>query len=153
VAFYFFDTSALVKRYVDEVGSPWVRSLSDPGAGNVTNVLSISGVEAISAITRRCRGGSLRVADAVLAISRLKSDLTAVFRVSQLATATIQRAMDVAEKDGLRGYDAVQLAGALELADRAASLGAILTLVSSDAELNVAATAHRLAVEDPNAHP
>ena len=88
-----------------------------------------------------------------MAIAQLKSDMVAVFRVSQLATVIIQRAMDVAEADGLRGYDAVQLGGALELADRAASLGAILTFVSSDAELNAVAAKRGLRVEDPNAHP
>ena len=27
---YFLDASALVKRYVDELGSTWVRSITDP---------------------------------------------------------------------------------------------------------------------------
>ena len=31
---YFFDTSALVKRYVTEIGSYWVRDLTDPQSGN-----------------------------------------------------------------------------------------------------------------------
>ena len=28
---YYFDSSALVKRYAQEVGSPWVGSLTDTG--------------------------------------------------------------------------------------------------------------------------
>lgn len=36
MADYFFDSSALVKRYVREVGSDWVGQLTDPPAGHVT---------------------------------------------------------------------------------------------------------------------
>jgi predicted nucleic acid-binding protein len=32
---YYFDSSALVKRYTDETGSLWVRSLTAPQAGHV----------------------------------------------------------------------------------------------------------------------
>ena len=31
---YYFDSSALVKRYAAETGSLWVRSLTDPEAGH-----------------------------------------------------------------------------------------------------------------------
>ncbi len=31
---FYLDTSALVKRYVRETGTGWVRALADPGAGN-----------------------------------------------------------------------------------------------------------------------
>jgi len=49
----------------------------------------------------------------------------------------------------LRAYDAVQLAAALDLH----RLDPSLILVSADAELNAAATAEGLPVEDPNHHP
>ena len=64
------------------------------------------------------------------------------------------RAADLARKHGLRGYDAVQLAAALEVNGRfqSASAGGI-TLVSADKELNAAATAEGIAVVDPNSHP
>ncbi|NOT59076.1 MAG: nucleic acid-binding protein, partial [Acidobacteria bacterium] len=54
----------------------------------------------------------------------------------------------------LRGYDAVQLAAALEENDELMSFGLpALTLVSADAELNKAAQAEGLNVENPNNHP
>jgi len=31
---YFLDTSALVKRYVPELGSNWIQSITVPAAGN-----------------------------------------------------------------------------------------------------------------------
>jgi len=30
VSVYFLDTSALVKRYIDETGSAWLRAIVDP---------------------------------------------------------------------------------------------------------------------------
>ena len=53
-----------------------------------------------------------------------------------------------------RAYDAVQLAAAVELnTQRVAAGTGVLTLVSADQELNAAATADGLLVEDPNMHP
>ena len=62
--------------------------------------------------------------------------------------------MMLAETHGLRAYDAVQLAAVLELqASRTAGGLAPISLVSSDRDLNAAATASGLLVEDPNLHP
>jgi hypothetical protein len=60
----------------------------------------------------------------------------------------------VAETYGLRGYDAVQLAAALDVntSYHAAGLPTI-TLISADAELNAAATSEGLTVENPNNYP
>jgi hypothetical protein len=62
--------------------------------------------------------------------------------------------MRLANAHALRAYDAVQLAAVLELNGRyqASGLGGI-TLVSADRDLNTAATAEGMAVEDPNSHP
>jgi uncharacterized protein len=49
----------------------------------------------------------------------------------------------------LRGYDAVQLAAALEIHSQAPSL----TLISADTGPNAAAMAEGLLVDDPNRHP
>ena len=42
---YYFDSSALVKRYTQEVGSPWVTSRTDVQAGNEVFIALITGVE------------------------------------------------------------------------------------------------------------
>ncbi len=52
MADYFADSSALVKRYVSEVGSTWVAGLFNPSLRN-----EISGVEIVAAIARRARWG------------------------------------------------------------------------------------------------
>jgi uncharacterized protein len=54
----------------------------------------------------------------------------------------------------LRGYDAVQLAAALTTNDERISRGLLpLIFVSADTELNDAAQAEGLAIENPNNYP
>lgn len=50
---YFFDSSAVVKRYVNETGTAWVTSILAPTAGHDIYVTRITGVEVVSAIARR----------------------------------------------------------------------------------------------------
>jgi hypothetical protein len=60
----------------------------------------------------------------------------------------------LARAHALRGYDAVHLAAATTLNRQRLALGlGAVTLVSADAELNRAAVAEGLLVEDPNRYP
>jgi hypothetical protein len=69
VAVYFFDSSALVKRYAQETGSAWVEVLTDPQAGHRLYLARITVVEVVAAVARRQRGGALSTADAAAAIA------------------------------------------------------------------------------------
>ena len=154
MAAWFLDSSAVVKRYVSETGTGWVLTLTDPAAGNDLYVASVTGVEVVSALTRRGRGGSLTQATASAAVSQFQHDFANQYQTVQLTDAVVDRAMAVAEAHALRAYGAVQLAAALELNAGRRALGLPpLTLVSSDHDLNAAATAEGLPVEDPNARP
>jgi predicted nucleic acid-binding protein len=108
----------------------------------------------IAAITRRERGTSLTPADANKARTDFRSDLSADYQVIELSESLAERAMDLAEKHGVRGFDAIQLAAVLEVNSLriAGGLTAII-LLSSDSELNAAASAEGVVVDDPNAHP
>ncbi|MFB2970764.1 type II toxin-antitoxin system VapC family toxin [Aerosakkonema sp. BLCC-F183] len=66
MAIYFIDSSALVKRYISEIGSAWVLGLFDPTLNNEVFIAAITGVEIIAAITRRSRSGSISITDATL---------------------------------------------------------------------------------------
>ena len=74
---YYVDTSALAKRYINETGSTWLRSLLSPVAGADTFIVRVTAVELIAAITRRERSGSLTSADAATARAAFQTDLTA----------------------------------------------------------------------------
>jgi hypothetical protein len=40
--FYQCDSSGLVKRYVDEIGSAWVRAIVDPASANIVSIADIA---------------------------------------------------------------------------------------------------------------
>src|SRR5436305_13911040 len=154
MADFFLDSSAIVKRYLNETGTAWIRSILNATAGNRAFVARVTGVAAIAAITRRKLGGGLAIEDAAAAVSDFRRDLSNEYWILELSPAVLGRAMDLAEARGLRGYDAVQLAAAKEDSFlRLATNMAPLTFVSADQALNTAANAEGLLVDDPNAHP
>jgi predicted nucleic acid-binding protein len=151
---YFFDTSALVKRYVNETGSAWVDDLTDLAAGNDIYILRITEIEVTSAVTRRRRGGSLSVTDAATVLAQFRQDLANEYHVVEVTPVILAAAVSLVETHGLRAYDAVQLAAVSALNAYRITLSlSDLTLVSADQELNAAAATDGLTVEDPNAHP
>ena len=153
MAAYFLDSSALVKRYATETGSPWVENLTDPRSGNRIYVAAITHVEVIAAIARKKKGLLLSAVAAAIAIARFENDLQTDLRVFDLTPNVITMAARLAEKHALRGYDAVQLAVALEInAARTARRLTGLMLISSDVELNTAAQSEQLLTDDPNSH-
>lgn len=150
----YFDTSALVKAYVSEAGSKWVRSLVDPGAGNDVFILRVTEVEMTSAIIRQRNARALPASDAASLLADFRSDAAAELFVIDVSQGLFTHTCALVEHYGLRTYDVLQLAAALELHSYRTGLGmASLTLVSADHELNSAAQAGGLAVDDPNMHP
>ena len=153
MAAYFCDTSAIVKRYVNEPGTAWLISITDRGAGGRVFVAGITGAEAVAALTRKSRGGGLSPTDTAAAIAAFRHDFTNEFGIVAVTPRLIGMAMSLAEKHGLRGYDSVQLAAGLITQTRRQARGlSALTFLSADTELNAAAAAEGLIVDDPNAH-
>lgn len=153
MATYFFDSSALAKRYVTETGTAWVQSLTDPASVNGVYVARITLVELVSAISRRKRNGDLTPAAAAAALSDVRADFASDYQVIEVTAALITQAEALAEKHALRGYDAVQLAAAIQVNAAYGAAGQpAVTLVSADLELNGAAAAEGLGVDDPNTH-
>ena len=154
MADYFFDTSALVKAYVPEVGMEWVRSLLDPDAHNDIFIVRLATVEMTSAIVRRQRSGSL-TADAVqAALSEFRTQLESDLFIAEVTDTLVSQAIQLVERRGLRAYDALQLSAAVDLRRRAATFGLSPPIfVSADSELNAAALSEGLVVENPLSHP
>jgi predicted nucleic acid-binding protein len=153
LAAYFLDSSALVKRYARETGTAWMSSLFRIGAGHRLYVSRITGVEVAAALTRKLRGGQLSTGEATRARGRLRRDISMRLRITEVTPVMLTDAMNLAEKHGLRGYDAVQLGAALEVNSRRVSLGTQpLTLITGDDELLQAAAAEGLPTDNPNAH-
>jgi hypothetical protein len=84
MAVYFFVTSAIVKRYVQEIGAPWVQNLVDPKAGHHIYLARIAAVEVASAVARRERGGNLPTATAAAILGQFRQDMIQQYRVLEV---------------------------------------------------------------------
>jgi hypothetical protein len=73
VTAYFVDSSALVKRYVLETGTPWIRRLTRHNPSTVIYIAHITVVEVTCAVARRCKGKSITTARALLLLRRFAS--------------------------------------------------------------------------------
>lgn len=154
MAAYFFDSSATVKRYAIEIGSKWVFAHLRPSAGNVIFVAWITGAETVAALARKRKGNYLTSPEAAKAINRFQRHFALRYQKITITDNIISAAMNYADKYELRGYDAIQLATAKEVEKELQAVGTSgLIFVSADNELNDAAQAEGLTVENPNNHP
>ena len=150
----FVDSSALVKRYVLETRTVWVRGITRQNPSTVIYIAHITAVEVTCAVARRRKGKTLTPPRASSILRRFRQHLAARYTVIEVTPDLLDDAMRLGNAHALRAYDAVQLAVALEVnrSHQADGFGPI-TLISADQALNVAATAEGLSVEDPNSHP
>jgi hypothetical protein len=151
---FFLDSSALIKRYVAEAGTDWLRTITAPDAGNTLIMARITSVEVISGVSRRKREGlmSPRTAQAIKWV--LNRHAKREYMVVELSAAVVERAQDLLENHPLRAYDAIQLASAMLSNTRlVAGELAPLIFVSADARLLEAATSEGLNTDHPLAHP
>ena len=153
MADYFFDSSALVKTYVAETGTQWVRTLLDDEHHRIY-ISQLAEVEVVAALTRRFSIGDLTQQDRDQLAHDARQDCASFLAVNVTAEI-IEAAIDLTLKHNLRAYDAVQLASALEVRNllvQNSQNTAALTLVSADLELNRASASEGLPVDDPNSH-
>ena len=149
----FFDSSGLVKRYIAETGTNWVINQLRVSAANDIFIANITGIEVASAIARRVRSESITQIFADKALRRFKRDFDKKFIVIELTPKIVKVGILLAEKYSLRGYDTVQLAVGLSVKNRLAQSGIQnFTFISADKNLNSAAVAEGLTVDNPNQH-
>jgi uncharacterized protein len=154
MAGYFVDSSALVKRYVQEAGTGWVRRLTRRNAHTPIYLARVTTVEVTAAVARRRKGRKLTSVKASSILHRFRKHLAGRYTIIEITPALFNEAMRLANTHALRAYDAVQLTAALEIhrLRQEAGFGPVM-LVSSDRDLNTAAIAEGLAVDDPTTHP
>lgn len=154
MAIYFIDSSALVKRYISEIGSAWVLGIFDPTLNNEVFIAAITGVEIIAAITRRSRGGSISKTDSHIIRKQFNWSLRKEYQIVEITEYIINSGMALSETYGLRGYDAIQLAAGRAVNTLCIANGLPpITFVSADNELNAAVVSEGLMIENPNSHP
>jgi len=150
---YFLDSSALVKRYLIETGTPWVESVCAPAVGNAIVAAQIGLVEVAAALAGKKRAGFIDAAKYDQVLDDLIDDAQAQYTLVDIDQPVIALAIDLTRRHKLRGYDAVQLAAALTVGPALTVGGfAPLVFVSADRNLLSAAQAEALVTEDPNEH-
>jgi predicted nucleic acid-binding protein len=158
MAHCYLDTSALVKYYVAEIGTQWVRALiEERDNGQWANVISTSALtwaEAISAFSRHRRSKIISERLYAALIARFLRDGRSRYTRLPAGDAIINLAVELIQRHPLRAYDAVQLATALRL-NRVLQDNRLppLTFVSADGVLCDAARAEGVSAENPNDHP
>ena len=136
----YLDTSALVKLYVEEEGSPLVRKAVDEAETIATSIVGY--VEARSAFARRHREKGISLLDYRRIIRNLDSDWER-YLILQTTDALIRRAGRLAEGHNLRAYDAIHLASAVILRQRLADA---LSFACWDSQLQASARREGLAL-------
>ena len=150
---FYVDTSALVKRYVDEIGSDWLRTTVRAEHSSSVIIVHLAIVEMTSALTRRLREGVLTQAEYAQLQNAFRSDCLDEYEIAIAVGNVIDQANHLLEAHPLRAYDAVHLATAVVANQRLVDNDlAPLVFLSSDDRLNDAASAQGLAVDNPNHH-
>jgi hypothetical protein len=150
MAIYFLDSSALVKRYVLEPGSTWLRELLDaidPQTDQPLHTVFIADItvtEATAAFAVLYRVGRVRRSAWDAVFNRSMDDLTWSYRLVGARRDDFFDGANLTRRHPLKAYDAVQLAVAL--VERS------LTFVSGDKTLLSAAQAEGLLTDNPFDH-
>jgi len=154
VSAIYLDTSALIKRYLSEVGSDWVNALLG-GQETPTSLTShLTVIEGICTFARRRREGLLSPEDYLRILTAFDYDFRYRYDVVAVEPMVIDSARHLAERTSLRAYDAMQLASAWLANQRLVQAGRPpLTFICADDRLLAVAQAEGLLADNPNHHP
>ncbi|NQU64424.1 MAG: type II toxin-antitoxin system VapC family toxin [SAR324 cluster bacterium] len=111
----YFDTSSLVKLYVEEEFSGIVCDLLDKCDIAATSLVAYA--EARAAFARRFREKAFSPAEYGKIVTGFNTDWTG-YLIIKVSTDLILQAGEIAEKYGLRGFDAIHLSSAMTLKNK-----------------------------------
>ncbi len=152
MGFFYWDSSVVGKRYLDEPGSAWVRKLA-ANPENVFLTTQISIVEVSAAIATAIRVGGLTKRQGQHAYQNFAGDVgTGVYQFLAVTRPLIDCAALLPQAHPLKGYDAVHLATGLEAACNLADQEVTLVFVSGDDQMLRAAEAKGLTTDNPFLH-
>lgn len=150
---YFLDSSALVKRYLTETGTNWIRNLMQPSIGNQIFVAQIASVEMVSALARKQREMAISPRTLQAAILLIERHTSREYIITKFDASVERVAKRLLVNYPLRAYDAVQLASALFINTvlTGQNLPA-LTFVCDDKRLLSVAQSEGVGTDDPSSH-
>ncbi len=149
---FFTDTSALVKRYINETGSQYVRDLITT-ADNFFYQSFLTPLEITSALYRRHRMNELSSEELTVALQAYTDHSHKEYVLVPYSEALSNTAGTLLARHPLRTLDAIQLAAALTLQSTFPPDVSPLTFVSADDRLIAVARIESFQTENPNDHP
>lgn len=154
MAHLFFDSSAIIKRYTLESGSPWITTLTATPINHTLYLSEITLAEIGAALAAKHRAsGGITKAERDHALALFLSHCQLEYNLLPASRLIIDQAVNLTQTYKLRGYDAVQLATALTTNQVLNSAGlSSLIFVAADDDLLMAAQAQGLGTENPNLH-
>jgi predicted nucleic acid-binding protein len=135
---FYWDTSALVKQFIQEVGSREAIALRTDAPPHATATIAYT--ETFSALRRRVRETALKELQYDEVVRRFLREWPAYVRIT-LDQHVLHRTRSLLERYPLRTLEAIHLASAIELQEY---LNEPSVLISADTQLLKAATAKRL---------
>ena len=153
--YFYFDASALVKRYTQELGSDKINFLFANVPHNCLMCLTLGAVELIWVLVRKRNDNRLTRPDfrqAGINLDHEVIDNQSDFRTIPVPNSLIWRSMNLIDTYSLNSVDAIVLRSALDVAAACRGVGDELVLVASDQRLLRAASNENLLVFNPETH-
>ncbi|MBM3237364.1 type II toxin-antitoxin system VapC family toxin [Candidatus Poribacteria bacterium] len=148
---YFGDSSALVKRYIRETGTPWVKEILHRSRRSERLITKVTGAEIAAALARKQRMGEISDKNRRKALRTFLQHFRRSYTKIEVSDTVVDLAIQLTQRHPLRGYDAIQLASAMIIdADIKRAKKPGLTFVSADNILCEAAQVEKLLTENPN---
>ncbi|WP_458210745.1 type II toxin-antitoxin system VapC family toxin [Haladaptatus sp. NG-SE-30] len=141
---YFFDTSALVKRYYDEQGTDVVDTIIEPAENNIL-ITSLAVIETVSAFRRKQNRDSISREEVDSLLAAFFDEALADFQIVPLDEQLFDYAFELILEDDLRTLDSLQLSAARALATNVEDL----TFVCADKKLVDVAQSKELPAINP----
>lgn len=148
---FYWDASALGKRYTAETGSELVNHGFQAARNRGSFLLAIGAGEVVSVLVRKQNSDLLSRKQAGAALALLRADLAlgAGLQLENPPLGAIVQSWRFIEQHGVNATDALVLQSALDVAASLSAEGDELVLVSSDLRLIRSAEAEGLATFDP----
>jgi len=151
---YFADSSGLVKRHVQEIGSSWFSQVADAQTGNTIIISRLSLTEVFSAFNRRCRELSLSQTDYQKVAQAFEDFCQIEYQIIEITEEITKKARELLEKYPLRASDSIQLASALMTNENLKQANfSELIFLASDQKLLDAANGENLQNDNPQNYP
>jgi len=151
MTFFYFDASALCKRYVTEVGTPLVNYLFSNITPDRMMCLMIGIGEVISIFVRKRNDGRITASVFTQAIADFQAEVINAPDFECIMTDSIQvmKSWELIEKHSLNATDAIVLRSALDYVSKLKKNGDDLVMVAADSRLIRSAKAEGMNTFNP----